>query len=130
MTKRWNKRPHGSNWGEFGEDDQIGRLHLITPARRLAAAREIKEGMNFILSLPLDVPSGKGLTDHRKGPQLYCSAAYNTPMENVFRKMSGGKLPTGFMDVGCDDGVNMFLQYSTQWDALCHMGALFDAETA
>jgi len=128
VAKRWNKRPDGSNWGEFGEDDQVGRLHLITPARRLSAAKEIKEGKNFVLSLPLDVPRGKGLSEHRKGPQLHSGAAYNTPLEDVFREMRDGKFPAGCMDVGCDDSVNMFLQYSTQWDALCHIGALFDIE--
>lgn len=31
--KRWTKRPDGSNWGDLGEDDQIGRLNLITAGR-------------------------------------------------------------------------------------------------
>ncbi len=29
MAKRWKRRPEGSNWGEFGEDDQKGRLNLL-----------------------------------------------------------------------------------------------------
>ena len=29
--KRWVQRPPGSNWGDFGDDDQLGRLNLITP---------------------------------------------------------------------------------------------------
>jgi hypothetical protein len=37
MTRRWKQRPEGSNWGEFGDDDQHGRLNLLTPARRLCA---------------------------------------------------------------------------------------------
>ena len=32
---RWTRRPEGSNWGEFGPDDQIGRLNYITPAKVL-----------------------------------------------------------------------------------------------
>ena len=32
-TQRWRRRPLGSNWGEFGPDDQRGRLNLITPGR-------------------------------------------------------------------------------------------------
>ena len=27
MTKRWKNRPAGSNWGEFGDDDQHGRMN-------------------------------------------------------------------------------------------------------
>src|SRR3546814_6231312 len=32
------------------------------------------------------------------------------------------------LDVGCDDKVLLTLQYSTQWDAFCHMGQMFDAD--
>jgi len=55
-AKRWSKRPEGSNWGDFGPDDQIGRLNLITPAHRIKAAEEVREGLAFCLSLPLDCP--------------------------------------------------------------------------
>ena len=27
---RWRRRPEGSTWGDFGPDDQLGRLNLIT----------------------------------------------------------------------------------------------------
>ena len=33
MTKRWRRRPDGSNWGDFGDDDQRGRLNLLTPEK-------------------------------------------------------------------------------------------------
>ena len=33
-----------------------------------------------------------------------------------------------FVDVICDDVVEMTLQYSTQWDSLAHIGQLFDAD--
>ena len=39
--RRWKKRPEGSNWGDFGDDDQRGRINLITPEIRKAAAGEI-----------------------------------------------------------------------------------------
>ena len=29
---RWRQRPAGSNWGDFGPDDQLGRTNLIGPA--------------------------------------------------------------------------------------------------
>jgi hypothetical protein len=44
MARRWTVRPAGSNWGDFGDDDELGRLNLITPARRLAALREVTSG--------------------------------------------------------------------------------------
>jgi hypothetical protein len=56
MAKRWKVRPEHSNWGDFGDDDQIGRLNLITPERRRKAAAEVREGIAFCLSLSLDLP--------------------------------------------------------------------------
>lgn len=53
---RWKNRPEGSNWGDFGPDDQLGRLNLITAEQVLSGAREIREGMSFCLSMPLDFP--------------------------------------------------------------------------
>ena len=63
MNKRWNVRPDGSNWGNFGQGDEIGRLNLLTPERRLAAMAEVKEGVVFCLSLPLDLPGGNILVE-------------------------------------------------------------------
>jgi kynurenine formamidase len=113
---RWKKRPEGSNWGDFGPDDQIGRLNLITAERRRAAVQEVKEGLAFNLSLPLDHPRG-GVAPSRKPPRLFTTgAAHGTPLGSHFH------------DLGCDDGVVLTLQYSSQWDALSHIGALFDAD--
>ena len=33
MAQRWKHRPEGSNWGDFGPDDQLGRLNLLTPEK-------------------------------------------------------------------------------------------------
>ena len=30
MTKRWVHRPEGSTWGDWCEDDELGRINLIT----------------------------------------------------------------------------------------------------
>jgi hypothetical protein len=38
-----------------------------------------------------------------------------------------GKMFPGQKDVVCDDRALLTLQYSTQWDSLCHMGFLYDA---
>ena len=56
MTRRWTNRPEGSNWGEFGDDDQRGRMNLLTAERRLRALQEAKSGRVFCLSHPLDRP--------------------------------------------------------------------------
>ncbi len=119
---RWTRRPEGSNWGDFGPDDQIGRLNLITPAHRIAAAAEVREGLAFCLSLPLDCPRVQ-LNPRRFPPELAFSMrgedpAANYPYDRVF---------PGMKEVVNDDRATLSLQFSTQWDALCHMGYLFDA---
>jgi len=58
---RWRGRPTGSSWGDFGPEDQIGRMNLITPEIRIAAVQEVREGVAFCLSLPLDFPGGTAL---------------------------------------------------------------------
>lgn len=62
---RWRQRPPGSNSGDFGADDQLGRLNLLTPERRRAAAAEVHEGLAFSLSLPLDLPGEARLNPRR-----------------------------------------------------------------
>jgi len=52
---RWKRRPSGSTWGDWGPDDQLGRLNLLTPDKVLKGVAEVKEGKTFCLSLPLDI---------------------------------------------------------------------------
>lgn len=56
----WTQRPPGSNWGEFGADDQRGRINLLTPERVKRAVGEVHEGLNFCLSLPLRLSGAVG----------------------------------------------------------------------
>ena len=65
---RWKQRPPGSNWGDYGPDDQIGRMNLLTRQARLRGIREVEHGLVFCLSLPLDYPGGNALFQHRKEP--------------------------------------------------------------
>jgi hypothetical protein len=62
---RWKQRPPGSNWGEFGPDDQRGRMNLVTREKVLQGIAEVKEGITFCLSLPLDYPGGQVLNPRR-----------------------------------------------------------------
>jgi kynurenine formamidase len=121
MTRRWIRRPEGSNWGEFGDDDRLGRLNLLTPGRRRAAAAEVREGLVFCLSLPLEV--GPGMNPSRHPPRLFAATRDGRLRYNH----RAADEHFGLTDVVCDDGVTLYGQYSTQWDALCHVGALFDA---
>jgi kynurenine formamidase len=120
---RWKVRPEGSNWGDFGPDDQIGRLNLITPERRRAAVAEVREGIAFCLSLPLDCPAVP-INPRRLPPQFSYSMRGDDPAMNYpYQRMF-----PGVKDAVCDDRVQLTLQYSTQWDGLCHMGYLYDGQ--
>lgn len=46
-----------SNWGRWGDDDQLGTLNLITPQIRKDAAALVQEGISVSLSMDLDVDS-------------------------------------------------------------------------
>src|SRR6202046_5343450 len=67
---RWTRRPPGSTWGDFGPDDERGRLNLLTPAKVLQGIAEVREGRVFCLSLPLNSPGGSVPTPRRRPPEL------------------------------------------------------------
>jgi kynurenine formamidase len=123
---RWKQRPPQSNWGDFGDDDEIGRMNLLTPERRLAGLREAREGLVFVLSLPLDYPGGSALAHTRKPPKLIAQERPGTGRPNYNYPFSLEN-PL-FTDVATDDAVLLYTQYSTQWDALGHAGSEFDAD--
>jgi hypothetical protein len=122
QSKRWSRRPEGSNWGDFGPDDQKGRLNLLTPQRVQDASKEVKEGLTFCLSLPLDYPGGNLLNPRRHPPILRPTLRNGRPNLN-YRMADDYPMMTDVMN---DDAVILHTQYSTQWDALCHVGHLFD----
>ena len=68
MTKRWQQRPAGSTWGDWGDDDELGRINLVTSEKVLAGIREVENGITFCLSLPLDYPGGTALNQRRHPP--------------------------------------------------------------
>ena len=120
---RWRQRPPGSNWGDFGADDQRGRMNLLTPERRLRALAEVKEGRVFCLSLPLDLPGGQVLNARRAAPRFHPVMRGG----RVHFNLALGEIDAGLTDVSSDEAVLLYSQYSTHWDAFAHKGALFDA---
>jgi hypothetical protein len=128
MNPRWKHRPPSSNWGEFGPDDQRGRMNLVTREKVLQGIAEVKEGITFCLSLPLDYPGGSVLNPRRSPPRL---------ASTIRDGKSAGKQNFCFplaednpdlTDVVSDDVVLLTLQYSTQWDSFAHIGSRFDAD--
>src|SRR3990172_3236971 len=123
-TKRWQHRPPDSNWGEFGPDDQRGRMKWVRGEKVLQGVAEVKEGITFVLSLPLDYPGGNALNARRHPPRI---AATQRDGRQNFCYAVGQENPL-HTDVICDDLVLLTLQYSTQWDSFAHVGGMFDAD--
>lgn len=122
-SARWKRRPEGSNWGDFGPDDQLGRLNFLTPEKVKQGIAEVKEGLTFCLSLPLDYPGGSVLNARRRPPVLRPTLRNGRPNVNCCL----GVDEPGLIDVLSDDAVILHTQYSTQWDSLAHFGQMFDA---
>ncbi len=94
--------PKGSSWGLFGKDDQLGTVNFLTPERVRAAAALVRKGAVFSLNLPLDLPN----------PPLFGRGTYRHHIE---RHESGS---------AHDDHLDSFyLQASSQWDGLSHVGS-------
>ena len=125
MNLRWRRRPEGSTWGDFGPDDELGRLNLLTPEKVRQGAAEVREGLTFCLSLPLDHPGGNVLNPRRHPPQIRPTVRASGRPNMNFPVCE--EVPDA-TDVISDDLAVLHLQYSTQWDSLAHVGSLFDAE--
>ena len=52
-----------SNWGRWGKDDELGTINLITPDKRAAAARLVKDGVSVTCARPWTTEITAG--DHR-----------------------------------------------------------------
>lgn len=128
MNPRWKQRPPGSNWGEFGPDDQRGRMNLVTREKVLQGVAEVKQGIAFCLSLPLDYPGGNVLNPRRKPPRIAATIrdGKSAGQQNFAWPLAADN--PDHTDVVSDDVVLLTLQYSTQWDSFAHVGSRFDAD--
>lgn len=101
-----------SNWGRWGDDDEVGTLNLISTAKVVEAARLVRQGKVISLALPFDA----------NGPQSGRRGRFN-PIH--FMLQDGGDVVAGGQDElnirYADDAVTMPLQCGTQWDSLAHI---------
>ncbi len=121
---RWKNRPPGANWGAFGADDQQGRLNLITAERRRNAAAEVREGIAFCLSLPLDCPGGRALDPSNLPPTFHPVVRNGRITFNLAMECDDPSRT----DVRSDEAVLLHPQYATHWEGFAYRGAFFDAD--
>ena len=103
-----------SNWGRWGDDDQIGTLNNVAPEDIVGAAGLIRRGRVFALGLSLKEPIQSGLFGGRWNP-------IHTMLATGTDAVAGNQdEPYPYLRYA-DDAINMPCQASTQWDALCHI---------
>jgi kynurenine formamidase len=91
--------PEGAAWGVFGDDDQVGTINLLTPARVVDAAGSIRHGRVFSLNLPINIPD----------PPLFGRGKHVHTI-----KQYANYILDDYLD-------NFYPQASSQWDALSHV---------
>ncbi len=91
-----------SNWGRWGENDQLGAINLITPAKRKAAATLVQDGIS--VSLARDVEK---------------IATIDNPNPFMHKMLTTGHSPGQW---GTDNYSVSYHGYAhTHMDALCHL---------
>lgn len=108
-----------SNWGRWGNEDQLGTLNHVTPEIRQRAASLVKTGKVFSLAVPFD----------ENGPQRGTFNRFN-PIHLMTRDGADAVAGTLVRDFygnrdrhfgATDDLVVLPLQAGTQWDSLAHV---------
>jgi kynurenine formamidase len=105
-----------SNWGKWGANDELGSLNYLDANEVLRGAQHIKTGEVYTLQTQMGHPHGDPVFPGRESIQR----------ENVLDESywTEGKPNTPDMAGGihyADDKAVMFLQGSTQYDALGHV---------
>lgn len=112
-TKTWPHHELGkelSNWGRWGDDDELGTINYITPEKLVESAKLVKTGKSINVGVPFD----------KDGPFLPGGFRINPVHVMTFMPSDTAGAADGM--IAADDMVVMGLQCSTQWDALAHVG--------
>ena len=103
-----------SNWGRWGDEDQVGTLNFVTPEMVIEAAQLIRKGQAFGMGIPL------GST----GPQSGLFGGRWNPIHTMLA--TGTDSIAGNYDEVpkiryADDALNMPVQSATHWDSIGHV---------
>ena len=101
------------NWGRWGDDDVLGTLNFIDPAKRVAAARLVRDGRVVSLAQSFDT------NGPQKGWRRRTNPVHTMTDTGTDAERGSQGFPHGIG--GADDVIAMPLQCSTQWDGLGHI---------
>ena len=102
------------NWGRWGDADEVGALNFLTSAEVLRGIRSVRQGKVFTCGEVIGSPRGDPLWPgrvHARRETVIDKASY---VRGDLPSLPGGAEFT-------DDKIEMFLQGSTQFDALGHV---------
>lgn len=117
MRPAWRDLPDGNARGVFGDDDWLGCLNLLTPARTAAAAALVRSGRVFNMNASvMDYNNPNFYSAHaREVPSIPASWQRGAPTHTVLKLLD---------DVpNYDDRLDGYYpQSGTQWDHFLHCG--------
>lgn len=102
-----------SNWGRWGEDDEIGALNHLTNDEVLRGVQAVERGETFALGLPVTSPDGDPIWPGRAAAKHYMDRDRGHYISGKDHSMSGTE--------AADDVVHMPLHGTTHIDALGHI---------
>lgn len=103
-----------SNWGKWGPDDEVGSLNYLTSAEVLRGVSAVRTGEVFTLQVPIGLPG----TPDPVWPDRAPAVRTQVMDESFFARGEEPEPSDGHH--WADDKIEMFLQGSTQYDALAH----------
>lgn len=103
-----------TNWGKWGPDDEVGSLNYLDEAEALRGAAEIRSGKTFTLQVPIGHPHGDPSYPGARTP----AKRVNVMDRGYFMGGAATSAPGGAEFA--DDLIVMYLQGSSQYDALGH----------
>jgi kynurenine formamidase len=102
------------NWDRWGANDEVGSLNFLTSAEVLRGVAAVRQGKTFTLQVQMGNPKGDPVWPGRNQAQRI-----NVLDEGHFLCGKGPAFPGGLHYA--DDVMFMYLQGSTQYDALGHV---------
>jgi len=103
-----------SNWGRWGEDDQIATLNHVGPDEIVAASKLVRKGKVFAMGIPLNQQCPQsGLFGGRWNPIHTMLATGTDAVAGRFDETNKLRFS--------DDAINMPVQAATHWDSLGHI---------
>lgn len=105
-----------SNWGKWGDSDDIGAVHYLDNMQVLRAVRSVRKGLTFTLGIDVCTESGDPVAPGRQRPQRFMlrdKGHYEAGKVKRIKCCGGGE--------SSEDLMSLPLHGTTHFDALGHV---------